>query len=77
MNAGLSVDLDVITPSYAPDFELCADLNASVLRHGGGRVRHTIIVPPKDLSAIEKEAYETLKANRSSDPRSNLKFVKL
>ncbi len=43
------VELDVITPSYAPDFELCADLNASVLRHGGGRVRHTIIVPPRDL----------------------------
>ena len=35
------------------------------------------IVPPKDLSAIEKEAYETLKANRSHDPRSNLKSVKL
>ena len=35
------------------------------------------IVPPKDLSEIEKEAYETLKANRSSDPRSNLKSVKL
>lgn len=36
-----------------------------------------VIVPPKDLSAIEKEAYETLKANRSSDPRSSLKSVKL
>jgi len=35
------------------------------------------IVPPKDLSDIEKEAYETLKANRSSDPRSSLKSVKL
>ncbi len=35
------------------------------------------IVPPKDLSAIEKEAYETLKANRSHDPRSNLRSVRL
>ncbi len=35
------------------------------------------IVPPKDLSALEKEAYETLKANRSYDPRSNLRSVRL
>ncbi len=41
-------DLEVITPSYAPDFELCSDLNASVLERGE-RVRHTIIVPPRDL----------------------------
>jgi hypothetical protein len=45
-------DLEVITPSYAPDFELCADLNASVLAHGAG-VQHTIIVPPRDLVLFE------------------------
>lgn len=43
------MELDIITPSYEPDFELCRDLNASVLRHGGDRVHHTIIVPPRDL----------------------------
>lgn len=44
------MELEIITPSYAPDYELCKDLNASVCRHGGGRVRHTVIVPPKDLA---------------------------
>lgn len=43
------MELEVITPSYAPDFELCRDLNASVVRHGGERVRHTVIVPPRDV----------------------------
>lgn len=36
-----------------------------------------MIVPPKDLSAIEKEAYATLKANRSYDPRSSLRSIRL
>ena len=45
-------DLEVITPSYAPDFDLCADLNASVLAHGKG-ARHTIIVPPRDVTLFE------------------------
>ena len=35
----------VITPSFAPDFELCADLNRSVLAHSPDSVRHHIIVP--------------------------------
>src|SRR3954454_13419078 len=39
----------VITPSFAPDFELCADLNRSVLAYGPRSVRHHIIVPPSDL----------------------------
>jgi hypothetical protein len=41
--------LAVITPSYAPDFELCADLHRSVLRHSPESVRHHIIVPARDL----------------------------
>lgn len=36
-----------------------------------------IITPPKDLSKIEREAYETLRDNRSTDVRSALKSVKL
>jgi hypothetical protein len=43
------MELEVITPSYAPDFELCRDLNASVVKYGGDRVRHTVIVPPRDV----------------------------
>lgn len=46
------MDLEVITPSYAPDFELCADLNASILARGE-RVRHTIIVPPRDVRLFD------------------------
>jgi len=42
--------LAVITPSYAPDFELCADLHRSVLRHSPDDVQHHIIVPERDLS---------------------------
>jgi hypothetical protein len=42
-------DLAVITPSYAPDSELCRDLNRSVLRWTPSDVRHHIIVPRQDL----------------------------
>ncbi len=36
-----------------------------------------VITPPKDLSAIEREAYETLRNNRSTDVRSKLANVYL
>ena len=55
------MELEVVTPSYAPDFELCKDLNASVVRHGGDRVRHTVIVPPRDL-----ETFAVLRGERTS-----------
>ncbi len=42
-------ELAVITPSYAPDFELCRDLNASVLAHTLPPAVHHIIVPRRDL----------------------------
>jgi hypothetical protein len=42
-------ELAVITPSYAPDFELCRDLNASVLRRTDGTVTHYVITPRRDL----------------------------
>lgn len=35
------------------------------------------IFPPKELSAIERECYEKIKANRSFNPRSHLKQVQL
>jgi hypothetical protein len=42
-------ELAVITPSYAPDIELCRDLNASVLAHTPPSVVHHIITPHRDL----------------------------
>lgn len=41
--------LAIITPSYAPDFELCADLHRSVLAYGAATVQQHIIVPRRDL----------------------------
>ena len=35
--------LAIITPSYAPDFELCRDLNASVLAHTPASTQHYVI----------------------------------
>jgi Family of unknown function (DUF6492) len=43
-------ELAVITPSYAPDLELCRDLNASVLLHTPATTSHYIITPQRDLA---------------------------
>lgn len=47
-------DLAVITPSYAPDLELCSDLNESVLRNTPGAVRHYIITPRRDVKLFSR-----------------------
>jgi hypothetical protein len=39
----------VITPSFASDFELCADLSRSVVEYSPDLVHHHIIVPRRDL----------------------------
>jgi curved DNA-binding protein len=36
-----------------------------------------VIVPPTHLSPLERESYEKIRANRSSDPRSHLSQIKL
>ncbi|MGX5653817.1 DUF6492 family protein [Geodermatophilus nigrescens] len=41
--------LAVLTPSYAPDLELCRDLNRSVMRHFPPEVVHDIVVPRREL----------------------------
>lgn len=46
----------LVTPSYAPDLELCADLHDSVLRHTGADVEHHIIVPVSDMEAFGRLA---------------------
>jgi Family of unknown function (DUF6492) len=44
----------VITPSYAPDYELCRDLNASVLAQMPASVIHHIITPRRDLELFSR-----------------------
>lgn len=64
MNAANSPDregtitLAVITPSYAPDREICEDLNRSVLRFMEAGVTHHIIVPRHDLGLFDTLAGE-------------------
>jgi hypothetical protein len=48
--------MSVITKSFAPDFELCADMNRSVLECSLGSVHHRIIVPRSDLSLFGRLA---------------------
>jgi len=43
-------NIAVITPSYALDFELCRDLNTSVLEHTPSSTIHHIITPRRDLA---------------------------
>jgi Family of unknown function (DUF6492) len=38
----------VLTPSYAPDFELCRELNRSVLEWTEAEVEHHLVVPGRD-----------------------------
>lgn len=45
--------LEILTPSYSPDFELCADLHRSVAEYGGDGVSHTILVPRRDLQHFD------------------------
>jgi hypothetical protein len=46
----------VITISFAPDFELCAALNRSVLDNSPDTVQHHIIVPRSDLKLFGRLA---------------------
>ena len=62
----------VITPSYAPDFELCARLHQSVLDYSPDSVRHHIIVPRQDLRLFGRLAGSRTHVHCESDllPRS-------
>jgi hypothetical protein len=48
--------MSVITKSFAPDFELCADLHQSVLDYSPDSVHHHIIVPGPDLKLFGRLA---------------------
>jgi curved DNA-binding protein len=43
----------------------------------GDQIVRVVIIPPKDLTPIEREYYEKLRDNRSSNPRMHLKDMKL
>ncbi|HKU34712.1 MAG TPA: DUF6492 family protein [Paenarthrobacter sp.] len=73
--------LAVVTPSYHPDFELCVDLNRTVLDMTGADVRHHIIVPGQDLRefsslagsrTIVHDARDFLPASFHKLPRLNV-----
>ncbi|MDQ0894278.1 DUF6492 family protein [Agromyces ramosus] len=49
--SGRALSMTIITPSYAPDLELCRDLRASLQQCAPG-VGHRIIVPHADLAAF-------------------------
>ncbi|MBO1769109.1 DUF6492 family protein [Agrococcus sp. TF02-05] len=46
--------LEIVTPSYAPDFELCRDLIASVSRFAPAGTTHRVIVPGRDRALFEQ-----------------------
>jgi Family of unknown function (DUF6492) len=48
--------MSVLTKSFAPDFELCADLHQSVLDYSPGSVHHHIVVPERDLKLFSRLA---------------------
>ncbi|MGH3864452.1 DUF6492 family protein [Actinokineospora sp.] len=49
-------ELAVVTPSYAPDVDLFAELHRSVLRHTGDRVTHHVIVADIDRGLFARFA---------------------
>ena len=49
----LTPELAVITPSYAPDLELCRDLHQSVLDFTTPSTVHYLIVPAADVAQFE------------------------
>ncbi|TFV84076.1 hypothetical protein E4V99_03105 [Microbacterium sp. dk485] len=68
--------MEIITPSYAPDRELCGDLVRSVRRFAPIGTRHTVVVPPSDLTLFRPLEAEgaTVIATRDIMPRG---FVRL
>lgn len=62
----------IVTPSYAPDFELFRSLHESVLRFTGPDVVHEVIVPRRDIALFASIASDRLAVTdvRSLLPRS-------
>lgn len=64
--------LAVLTPSIAADFELCADLNRSVLARSAENVTHHLVVPGRDVTLFERLSGPRTVVHREGDflPRS-------
>jgi hypothetical protein len=58
--------LAVLTPSYGPDFELCADLHRSVLARTPESVHHHLVVPGRDLELFGRLAGPRTHLHRES-----------
>ena len=43
----------IVTPTYAPDYGVCADLHKSVLRFADNSIVHYLIVPPADVELFK------------------------
>lgn len=59
--------LEVVTPTYGPDLELCGDLRASVLALGDSRVTQRVVVPRRDLDKTRHWASERVSVSPASD----------
>jgi hypothetical protein len=68
--------MEIVTPSYAPDFELCRDLVASVRRHAIGLSEHRIIVPARDRSLFDELSAPSVRIQTVEDilPRAIAKI---
>lgn len=86
--AVLGAQVEVPTPDGAVTVNIPAGIRSgqSLRLRGKGWVSKTgrgdqmvrvVIVPPKEISATEREYYEKIRSSRTFDPRSNLKDVKL
>ncbi|MFD1719774.1 DUF6492 family protein [Georgenia deserti] len=60
-------ELEILTPSYAPDLELCRDLVASVRRFAPTGTRHRIIVPEHDRDLFAPLANATVSVETVQD----------
>jgi hypothetical protein len=56
------VRMAVITKTFAPDFDLCASLNRSVLENSSDTIHHHIIAPRSDLKLFARLAGSRTKA---------------
>lgn len=72
MTQGRDGRFEVLTPSYAPDFELCRDLVASVGRFAPPGTRHRLVVPRTDVALFSELASDTVVVERVDQvlPRS-------
>lgn len=63
---------EIVTPSYARDFELCRELVRSCRMYGPAGVAHTIVVPPRDVDLFSRlrDSGASIVSTRSLLPRA-------